>query len=146
MLSGVEATTIARLLSAMIKGVDSLGSVLMRRSTIPQLLSRIALAGMRTSAMIELFQGVAIVGRTASTDDVVLNTIGVTLGAPLTQHLWRSSEIRVPKPRFEEAATVPVPPITIPKCARDVARHHCFHMVEESRQRRVRWKALLPCF
>ncbi len=89
-----------------------LGALIPLRVRCFHTLPRVALAGMCTSAMIELIQGVAIVGRTASTDDVILNTLGVTIGAVLTQHLWQKVDVRVvPAPRFEEAATVPRLPV-----------------------------------
>lgn len=46
-------------------------------------LPKIVLAGFCVSCSIEIIQYLAIVGRTSSTDDVLLNTIGATLGGAI---------------------------------------------------------------
>ncbi|GAB3285340.1 VanZ family protein [Parasphingorhabdus pacifica] len=50
---------------------------------------RIATGGLLLSCAIELTQFFVVVGRVASTDDIVLNTFGATLGGLLVRPPWR---------------------------------------------------------
>lgn len=50
---------------------------------------RVAVAALVGSVSVELLQFLVVAGRVASTDDVVLNTLGAATGAVLTPHLRR---------------------------------------------------------
>lgn len=50
---------------------------------------RIAIGGLAVSTMIELVQFLAVSGRVASTDDIVLNTLGAAIGGLLVRPPWR---------------------------------------------------------
>ncbi|WIX81059.1 VanZ family protein [Amycolatopsis carbonis] len=56
-------------------------------------LSRIALTALSASVLVEVTQFLIQSGRVTSTDDVLLNTIGATLGAALTRRGWRYFDV-----------------------------------------------------
>jgi glycopeptide antibiotics resistance protein len=66
-----------------------LGALLPIRVRRMRAVSRVALAAMSVSVLIEALQFVIHNGRVSSTDDVLLNTLGATIGAALTQRGWR---------------------------------------------------------
>jgi hypothetical protein len=66
-----------------------LGALLPLRVRRLRSLTRIALTAMAASVLVEAMQFVIHSGRVSSTDDVLLNTIGATLGAALTRRGWR---------------------------------------------------------
>jgi hypothetical protein len=51
-------------------------------------LARVTAAALLTSTSIEFVQWLMETGRVSATDDVILNTLGGTLGALLTRHWW----------------------------------------------------------
>ncbi|WP_329069146.1 VanZ family protein [Amycolatopsis sp. NBC_01480] len=66
-----------------------LGALLPIRVRRMRAVSRVALAAMSASVLIEALQFVIHNGRVSSTDDVLLNTLGATIGAALTRRGWR---------------------------------------------------------
>ena len=68
----------------------------------------IALAALIASLLVEGTQYLIHTGRVTSTDDVLLNTAGATLGAALTRRGWRSLDVPPPVP-----VVIPAPRRTI---------------------------------
>ncbi|WP_033290102.1 VanZ family protein [Amycolatopsis jejuensis] len=63
--------------------------------------ARIAIAALAVSVLVETVQYVIHAGRVTSTDDVLLNTLGATIGAALTRPWWRIFDHR-PVPRIPQ--------------------------------------------
>lgn len=61
-------------------------------------LGKIAIGGLLTALTVETIQFLAIPGRVASTDDVVLNTLGATMGGLLVCTPWWSAAAPPPAP------------------------------------------------
>ncbi|WP_326567036.1 VanZ family protein [Amycolatopsis rhabdoformis] len=57
---------------------------------------RVAVTALSASVLVEATQFLIHTGRVTSTDDVLLNTIGATLGAVLTRRGWRYFDVVVP--------------------------------------------------
>jgi hypothetical protein len=72
-------------------------------------LPRLALAAMAVSIAIETGQYLLHSGRVASTDDVLLNTLGATVAARLARSLWAATNRPIPRPRTARARVVPDP-------------------------------------
>lgn len=66
-------------------------------------LGKIVIGGLLTALVIETVQFFAIAGRVASTDDVVLNTLGATLGGVLVCTSWWSGHEPLPGPSHRPA-------------------------------------------
>jgi VanZ family protein len=66
-----------------------LGAMLPMRLAWLDNVLKVALVALLASCVIELLQLLFVSGRVVSTDDVVLNTTGGTLGSLLTKGLWR---------------------------------------------------------
>ena len=66
-------------------------------------LGKIVIGGLLTALVIETVQFFAIPGRVASTDDVVLNTLGATLGGLLVCTPWWSGHEPLPGPSHRPA-------------------------------------------
>ncbi|MFD9888379.1 VanZ family protein [Amycolatopsis sp. NPDC059027] len=81
-----------------------LGALLPLRVPALRSLLRVMCTAMATSTAIEGTQYLIHVGRVTSTDDVILNTVGATLGAALTRRAWRVLD-RLGAP---EPAAIPV--------------------------------------
>jgi hypothetical protein len=85
-----------------------LGALLPLRSSLFRSLPRVTLAALLISASIEFTQFVIQAGRVTSTDDVIFNTLGATLGALITRYWWRNSalsnEITAGEPVLNTAA------------------------------------------
>ena len=62
-------------------------------------LTRLTLAALAVSITIETVQYLIHAGRVASTDDVLLNTIGATASARLARSLWAAPARLIPRPR-----------------------------------------------
>lgn len=63
-------------------------------------IGRIALAALAASVLVEGTQYLIHDGRVTSTDDVLLNTAGATLGAALSRRWWRCLDMPVTPPRI----------------------------------------------
>ena len=85
-----------------------LGALLPLRVRRLRALLRVALAAMIASVLVEGTQYLIHDGRVTSTDDVLLNTAGATLGAALSRRGWRSVDLPVPVP-----VAIPAPRRTI---------------------------------
>jgi hypothetical protein len=72
-------------------------------------ISRLALAALAVSITIEIVQYLIHSGRVASTDDVLLNTLGATASAGLAHSLWATATPPVPRPRGSLPRTAPDP-------------------------------------
>jgi hypothetical protein len=70
-----------------------LGALLPLRMRGLRTLLRIALAALLASVLVEGTQYLIHTGRVTSTDDVLLNTAGATLGAALSRRAWRSLDV-----------------------------------------------------
>jgi uncharacterized membrane protein YhaH (DUF805 family) len=86
-----------------------LGALLPLRMRRLRTLLRVALAALVASVLVEGTQYLIHTGRVTSTDDVLLNTAGATLGAALSRRGWRALD---PPP--------PPVPVTIPAQRRTV--------------------------
>jgi hypothetical protein len=73
-----------------------LGALLPLRMRRLRTLLGIALAALIASLLVEGTQYLIHTGRVTSTDDVLLNTAGATLGAALTRRGWRSLDVPPP--------------------------------------------------
>ncbi|QWF83727.1 VanZ family protein [Amycolatopsis sp. CA-230715] len=96
-----------------------LGALMPVRSARLRSVGRIAGGAVVLSSAIEAAQYLFLTGRVAATDDVVLNTLGATLGALLTRRWWarRRRELVlcdiIPAPiRFRTPVPVPPAPAT----------------------------------
>ncbi|MEV6640024.1 VanZ family protein [Amycolatopsis sp. NPDC051371] len=85
-----------------------LGALLPLRIRRLRTLVRIALAALVASVLVEGTQYLIHTGRVTSTDDVLLNTAGATLGAALSRRGWRALDPPPPVP-----ATIPAQRRTI---------------------------------
>ncbi len=85
-----------------------LGALLPLRIRRLRMLPRIALAALIASVLVEGTQYLIHTGRVTSTDDVLLNTAGATLGAALSRRGWRALDASPPVP-----VVIPVPRRTI---------------------------------
>jgi hypothetical protein len=85
-----------------------LGALLPLRMRRLRTLLGIALAALIASLLVEGTQYLIHTGRVTSTDDVLLNTAGATLGAALTRRGWRSLDVPPPVP-----VVIPAPRRTI---------------------------------
>lgn len=88
-----------------------LGALLPLRLRGLRTLLRIALAALVVSVLVEGTQYLIHTGRVTSTDDVLLNTAGATLGAALSRRGWRSLD------------PPPVVPVTIPAQRRTICEN-----------------------
>jgi uncharacterized membrane protein YhaH (DUF805 family) len=75
-----------------------LGALLPLRMRRLRALLRIALAALIVSVLVEGTQYLIHTGRVTSTDDVLLNTTGATLGAALSRRGWRALDPPPPVP------------------------------------------------
>ncbi|GLY36046.1 hypothetical protein Amsp01_020700 [Amycolatopsis sp. NBRC 101858] len=75
-----------------------LGALLPLRMRRLRTLLRIALAALVASVLVEGTQYLIHTGRVTSTDDVLLNTAGATLGAALSRRGWRALDPPPPVP------------------------------------------------
>jgi hypothetical protein len=75
-----------------------LGALLPLRMRRLRALLRIALAALIVSVLVEGTQYLIHTGRVTSTDDVLLNTAGATLGAALSRRGWRALDPPPPVP------------------------------------------------
>ncbi|WP_328645363.1 VanZ family protein [Amycolatopsis sp. NBC_00348] len=75
-----------------------LGALLPLRLRGLRTLLRIALVALLASVLVEGTQYLIHTGRVTSTDDVLLNTAGATLGAALSRRVWRSLDPPPPPP------------------------------------------------
>ena len=75
-----------------------LGALLPLRMRRLRTLPRIALAALVASVLVEGTQYLIHTGRVTSTDDVLLNTAGATLGAALSRRGWRALDPPPPVP------------------------------------------------
>lgn len=75
-----------------------LGALLPLRVRRLRTLTRIALAALAASLLVEGTQYLIHTGRVTSTDDVLLNTAGATLGAALSRRGWRALDPPPPVP------------------------------------------------
>ncbi|MEU0789493.1 VanZ family protein [Amycolatopsis sp. NPDC005961] len=75
-----------------------LGALLPLRMSRLRTLLRIALAALVASVLVEGTQYLIHTGRVTSTDDVLLNTAGATLGAALSRRGWRALDPPPPVP------------------------------------------------
>jgi hypothetical protein len=75
-----------------------LGALLPLRMRRLRTLVRIALAALVASVLVEGTQYLIHTGRVTSTDDVLLNTAGATLGAALSRRGWRALDPPPPVP------------------------------------------------
>lgn len=75
-----------------------LGALLPLRMRRLRTLSRVALAALLVSVLVEGTQYLIHCGRVTSADDVLLNTAGATLGAALSRRGWRSLDVPPPVP------------------------------------------------
>ena len=75
-----------------------LGALLPLRMRRLRTLLRIALAALVASVLVEGTQYLIHTGRVTSTDDVLLNTAGATLGAALSRRGWRALDPPTPVP------------------------------------------------
>ncbi|MEW2502011.1 VanZ family protein [Amycolatopsis sp. NPDC047767] len=73
--------------------LSPLGALVPLRLRRLRSLSRIALTALSASVLVEATQFLIQSGRVTSTDDVLLNTIGATLGAALTRRGWRYFDV-----------------------------------------------------
>ena len=100
-----------------------LGALLPLRVRRLRALLRIALAALAASVLVEGTQYLIHTGRVTSTDDVLLNTVGATLGAALSRRGWRALD------------PLPPVPVTIPAQRRTVCEAPTLRM----RVRRSVW-------
>lgn len=75
-----------------------LGALLPVRVRRLRAVLRVLLAAMVFSVLVEGTQYLLHNGRVTSTDDVILNTTGATLGAALSRRWWRALDPRLPAP------------------------------------------------
>jgi hypothetical protein len=75
-----------------------LGALLPIRVRRLRSLARLALTAMAVSVLVETMQFVIHSGRVSSTDDVLLNTLGATIGAALTRRGWRRLDLPTAPP------------------------------------------------
>ncbi len=73
--------------------LSPLGALLPLRMRRLRTLLRVALAALIASVLVEGTQYLIHTGRVTSTDDVLLNTAGATLGAALSRRGWRSLDL-----------------------------------------------------
>ncbi|MFI5607376.1 VanZ family protein [Amycolatopsis sp. NPDC051903] len=73
--------------------LSPLGGLVPLRLRRMRSLTRIALTAFAASVLVEATQFLIHTGRVTSTDDVLLNTIGATLGAALTRRGWRVFDV-----------------------------------------------------
>lgn len=78
--------------------LSPLGALLPMRLRRLRTLLRIALAALAVSVLVEGTQYLIHTGRVTSTDDVLLNTAGATLGAALSRRAWRALDPPPPAP------------------------------------------------
>ncbi|WIY04778.1 VanZ family protein [Amycolatopsis mongoliensis] len=78
--------------------LSPLGALLPLRMRRLRTLLRIALAALIASVLVEGTQYLIHTGRVTSTDDVLLNTAGATLGAALSRRGWRALDPPPPVP------------------------------------------------
>lgn len=102
--------------------------------------AKIALAGLLCSATIEAIQFVAISGRVCSTDDIVCNTVGATLGGMLVRlPYWIS-----PANRPQHRPTGEGDPTVWLLIARIEHERQCFQAAAQSRRSLPRRRPVLP--
>jgi hypothetical protein len=73
--------------------LSPLGALLPLRMRRLRTLARVALAALAASLLVEGTQYLIHTGRVTSTDDVLLNTAGATLGAALSRRGWRALDL-----------------------------------------------------
>jgi len=78
--------------------LSPLGALLPLRMRRLRTLARVALAALAASLLVEGTQYLIHTGRVTSTDDVLLNTAGATLGAALSRRGWRALDLPPPVP------------------------------------------------
>ncbi|GAA4539032.1 VanZ family protein [Amycolatopsis samaneae] len=103
-----------------------LGALLPLRVPALRSLLRVLCAAMATSTAIEGAQYLIQVGRVTSTDDVILNTVGATLGAALTRRAWRVLDrlgapepVRIPVQRRRTICPAPPRTLRVPRSVWD---------------------------
>ncbi|MBB4687555.1 VanZ family protein [Amycolatopsis jiangsuensis] len=90
-----------------------LGALVPLRAPRLRSAGRIALVALIASLLVEAAQFVLHNGRVTSTDDVLLNTLGATLGAALTRPGWRRFDLPVPPIPQQTRRTICVAPLRL---------------------------------
>ncbi len=107
-----------------------LGALLPLRLRGLRTLSRVALAAFAVSVLVEGTQYLIHTGRVTSTDDILLNTAGATLGAALTRRGWRVLDARppihIPTPR-RTICEAPTLTLRVPRSTWDARYAHIGH-------------------
>ncbi|HWD02200.1 MAG TPA: VanZ family protein [Amycolatopsis sp.] len=103
--------------------LSPLGALIPLRLDKLRSLARVAAAALAASVLVEATQFVIHTGRVTSTDDVLLNTLGATLGAALTRRGWRMFDVVAPQspiPQQVRRTVCDAPArLRVPRSARD---------------------------